>query len=670
MRAWLPLFGLFATALGGCGAWQPKVPITDVNASFALADATWFEDEHTLFVFYRVDAEQGLGPESQFEIAWRTDTREQEWTALQSFAFVHPHVEVDCGRTSRCGSASIFIPEVPRDVRFRLRYHREGQMTLDAPVALNLMGTGPAHTNRSLVVYGVFEETNTRVQWRARHQFPTLRNHEVQDLGLRRRFVVSGARHGSLPLPIAGNDYGYAFDLDCPASFVSTGSPQVETIERAIFEPDSIPITASVSNVVCARALVEDAKGTFETTALARKNPEVAPAFPMLRSPITENVQVGFFLRICGQELSEPHRAMQVQRLLLEGSPEICIDNWASAGFHDQLASQLQARLDLIRAEGKDMVLSLSLHHDDRTGKIAAVLEEALAKVLPVEAAKSSPRVSGAFVFDTFSYTAKHPDVRRLALWCPANRPGDDLDVIPSNSEMTCPLLPDLPDLVIGPLRAGNLPILPTRPQYLEFIEDYSDAQAGRTKKLTFRAPQRTPISENVPIGDFGVATFFNDELLTAVATDRFSYCPPQESTDQTVFRIQQVPDLIPLAMLPELHAAFPQSSYALGIGWDFPFLLRLEYEVVVAGAASAYNFTIPFGVASDAESYYGSALWEKGEFPLQERLLRCKRFCEHPTFDSGGVYNIGAPFEPTYRAQCYRPRYPVPSDGGFPIDP
>ena len=33
--------------------------------------------------------------------------------------------------------------------------------------------------NRSLQVYGVFDETNSWVQWRGRHFFPTVRNQEA-----------------------------------------------------------------------------------------------------------------------------------------------------------------------------------------------------------------------------------------------------------------------------------------------------------------------------------------------------------------------------------------------------------------------------------------------------------------------------------------------------------
>lgn len=652
------------------GAACEKVPIVDVNARFALADATWFEEEETLFVFYRVVADQGLGPESQIEVAWRTDDVEQPWTPLSALGTVHSHVPVECGSTSRCGSTSVHVPRLPRDVRLRLRYHRDGEMTLDAPVVFNAIAAGPPHTHRSLVVYGVFDQSNTRVQWRARHQFPTLRNQEVEALGLRRHFEISEPRHGALDATIEANPYGYGFAPTCPQALTPLARPPVDTDARAVFDPAPLPIETSSSPVVCARSTVTDAKGTFEAVALARKNPEVAAAFPLLRSPIRTSTPLGFLLRPCARTISDAHLAMQVQRLQLEGAPEVCIDDWASPGFADQLAARFRARVDQVRIEGRDMVLVLALHHDDLTGQLAGVVEQALQQTLPAEGDKSSPRVVGAFVFDSFAHALALPDLKRLALWCPANLPGDDLDKIPAASARACPLMPDLPDLELGPFRFGNLPILPTRAQYLTFLEKYSEAQAGRMRSLSFRAPERTPISEDVPVGDFGVATFFNNEVLTAAASDVFSYCPPEEGATATVFRVPGVPEPMPLAMLPDVHLAIAQPAYPLGLLWDFPFLLRLEYEVAIAGTVSAYSLTVPFGVSSPQETYYGAPLWEKGDFPLSDRLLRCTRFCDHPTFDSAGVYNLGSIFQETYRAACYRPRYPVPDDGGFPLDP
>jgi hypothetical protein len=103
---------------------------------------------------------------------------------------------------------------------------------------------------------------------------------------------------------------------------------------------------------------------------------------------------------------------------------------------------------------------------------------------------------------------------------------------------------------------------------------------------------------------------------------------------------------------------------------WDFPFLLRLQYEVGIAGAASAFSLTVPFGLAAPTHEYFGAELWLRSEFPLSQTLLQCTAFCDHPTFDSAGVYNVGSGFRTTYPTQCYRPRFPLDSDGGFPLDP
>lgn len=649
-----------------------KVPITPVNAAFTLANSAWFEEEETLFLFYRVSAEQGLGPLSQLEVSWRTDAAEQPWTNLATLPDVHRHLPVDCGANGRCGSKSLHLPLPPRDLRLRLRYHRDGEMALEAPLIFTPVARGPAHTHRSLLVYGVFDQSNTHVQWRARHQFPSLRNQEAEELGLRRRYLISEAGEGALTAPWSENPYGYGLAPTCPPQFTPLGWPALETEERAIFNPIDLPALAFASPQLCARSTVFDARGAFEAATMARKNPEVAPAFPLLHSPIQTEAAVPFLLRMCRRAISEPHLSMQRQRLLLAGAPEICVDDWAQPGFAEQLASKFAAQLDARRLEGQDMVLLFALHHDESTGGLARAVESALEKLLPLEREKSSPRVSGAFVFDSLSYTVASPQLRPLVLWCPANAPGDDLDQIPAASERSCPLLPDNPDLQLGPFQFNQLPILPTRPQYSRFLEKYSEAQAGRTRALTFKAPVRTPLSENVPLGEYGVATFFNNEVLTASPTDRFSFCaPPDGSAQAVVFRVPGVQAVLPLSALPQVHERAPQPRYGLGLAWDFPYLLRLEYETAVAGAVTVAAFTVPFGIkAPTQEASYGTQLWEKGDFPLGEVITRCTRFCDHPTFDTDGVYKLQLPFWPSYRDRCYRPAYPALGDGGFPRDP
>ena len=688
-----------------------KVPYLDTEAAFDTANAAWFEEEETLFFFYNLHAAQGLGQESVVEISYRTDDVEQEWARVPDLAPVHTHVPVSCGPNTICGSTSLHVAKVPRAVGIRLRYHYDGEVTLDAPVGLNVIAAGPPDSNRSFIVYGVFDEGNARVQWRGRHQIPSLRNQEVEALGLRRRFSVAGQMHGVLPAqdmsPVfpddpsvpdvpnvpdvpgevppgwrqavppaqtvpASNYYYYGFAPTCPAELALTGvSDPSETEERAIFNPESFPLSVSASPGICAQSTVFDAKGAFSTVAVARRNPDVRPAFPTLRSPIHENTAIRLLLAPCQSTVSSEHKDMQKQRLEIGGDTEFCLDDWSAPSFVDRLVGELRQRIDTVRAGGRDMVLSLALHHDDRTGGVANAVESALAIVLLPESTKSSPRATGAFVFDSRAHEIANPELKRLVLWCPANLPDADLESIPDTSQRSCPVVPDNPSLKLGPFSFTVLPILPSQRVYLDFLKKYSERNAGRMRKLTFLGPEHTPISEDVSLGDFGAATFFNNEIISAAPEDAFSYCTEENSTPPpAVFRAALTPTPMPLSALPAYHEATPEASYALGLYWEFPFLLRLEYEVALAGAASAFSATVPFGLAMTSESYYGAELWSRGEFPLTNVLLQCTRFCLHPTFDSAGVYNVLQEFRSTYRDNCYRPRFPSPADGGFPLDP
>jgi len=667
--------------VGACG----KVPIVDINASFSLADATWFENEQTLFLFYTVSAEQGLSDNSLIEVTWRTDEQELPWTPVVSLTPIHTHLPVICGPNTLCGSMSLHVEKVPRQVGLRLRYHRDGEPNLVAPTVFNIVGAGPAYSQRSLVVYGVFDEKNDVVQWRSRNQFPTLRNQQVTDLGLRRWMKVEGPQYGDVAAPIGFNPYGYAATELCPPGLTPLPWAPLETENRAITSEGKMPLAASAVLGVCAATFVKDAKGIFQAAAMARKNPEVRPAFPSLRSPVKDNVKVGFVLKPCNRELSPVHLSMQVQRMLLEGFPEICIDDFKDPNFVAVLATRIRLAVEAARTQGKDMVVTLAVHHDDTKRELGAQIEKALEAVLPGERDRTSPHVSGAFVFDSFKYSIQSQTMRSLVLWCPSSLDLADLDKIPDTSTRDCPLVPDFPDIILGPFKFSNLPILPSRLQYLTFIEKYSVASAGRVIDLNFVAPERTPISQNVLVGDFGVATFFNNESFSAEPSHAFSYCQGIDDP-AVVFRSPIFPMPLLLSSLPEFHDLAPSDLYQVGLFWQFPYLTKMKYEFVVAGALKVASFKVPFGPSVVDRKLFGGTQWDDqplpdggiatdggtaGQFDLSTRLIQCTRFCDHPTFHQG-TYNVLQPFRGSFRAQCFVPIYPPnpPAGGGFPLDP
>ena len=82
------------------------------------------------------------------------------------------------------------------------------------------------------------------------------------------------------------------------------------------------------------------------------------------------------------------------------------------------------------------MVLVLVVHHDDTTGKIGKAIESALEQVLIPERDKSSPRVSGAFLFDSSAYRVTSNALKSVVLWCPSRLISMiDIDAVPAASE-------------------------------------------------------------------------------------------------------------------------------------------------------------------------------------------------------------------------------------------
>lgn len=668
----IALAALIVSAAAGC-----KVPLTDIFARFVVADAVWFAEEETLFVFYEVEADQGLGDESLFEIRYVTDDGVVDWTELAAIEPVHTHVPVDCGPETKCGSMSLHVPLEPREVQVRLRYHRDGELVLDPETRFNVVGPGPPHTNRSLLVYGVFAEDARSVQWRARHLFPTLRNMEVERLGLRRRFTISNISQGGPAPDPTNNAYLYGARCDDPARL---GWQQVETEDRAVFSPEELDESAFEAPTVCAVATVYDPTGPFAASAFARKNPEVRPAFPLLRSPIEEATPIKYMLSVCDRTISQAHYDMQQQRLLMQGISPICVDDWADDDRFEAEVADFVARVsddvEAVRADGRDMVIAIALHHDDPT--IAARLEAALSGLMAPERQRNTPRVVGGFVLDSYEYTLTDAVVGSTVLWCPAllDIDTDDLEdgevpAVPVGlSSLICALPEEDLAFSLGPFDLGALPILPSRQKYLNFLDIYTADEAGMMNRMTFLAPRLPPNADSVNLPPFGSVTFFNDEQISADADDSFSYCETEGEASTVFFRSTAIPVFLPISSLPDWHSLFTEESYGLGLGWEFPYLLELEYEAVAALAVTAFTVTLPLGIGTDIEQDYGSQVWKTGEFPLAESLTQCRRFCDHPTFDAAGIYQIDDLFSVAYRTACYTPVFPRRGDGGFPDDP
>lgn len=655
-----------------------KVGLTDVGAGFSISDATWFESEQTLFFFYEVSTEQGLNDTSTLEVSYRSDDGDLAWAELAKLPSVHVHRKVECGRLALCGSGSLRVKRRPREIGMRLRYHRDGETALEVPSSTSYVDAGEPWIARSYLAYGVFDARNEFVQWRGRHNFPMVSNLEAERLGLVRTLEIKEQRAGTLPvISDAANPFLYGAGLDC-TGFAPLGEAPLAASARAKWNTAKVPQAQRDASVVCARATTQGANGAFTANAFARRNADTGVALDALASPITENKALKFVARPCAKTISDTHLGMQKQRLLVEDDgTEVCLDGLDSQGAARELADAFSRELNEERAAGKDMVVSLAYHHDEESSaQWRSGIQIALAKVLTAEKAKSSPRLTGAFVFDSDGETTLGEDLKRLVLWCPAKKPPrlKGKPIPPKDeSQKACEVQPSLGTLAkLGPLSIAAIPIFPTRPQYLDYVKDYGAAQAGKMRALTFLAPSHTPATDVVALGEFAQATFRDNETVQATREQGFSYCGTGEKTDPFVFRSS--PTAIPqrLSELAVVHATEPSPSYEIGLQWEFPFLTRLRYEAVLAGSASAFGASFPFGIRNSTSEYYGESDWLKARHSLANVIVQCRRFCTHPPFDSAGVYNARLSWKSFHANVCDRSLRPVAAPGReeSPYDP
>ncbi|MEL6548591.1 MAG: hypothetical protein AAFQ82_28470, partial [Myxococcota bacterium] len=335
---------------------------------------------------------------SVIEVRYDTDSERVNWTAIEDLEWVHTHLPTCQDNTrQRCGSASVRVAERPRNITMRMRYRPETPLGVEVILNTNIVSSSLPWNDRSLLVYGVFDESNQAIQWRSRHTFPTLRNETVERFGLRREFsIVEQTFADPEDELFVANPYGYAFASNCFGQSLDSGA-ELQTEDRAVFGAALGPETSDAA-AVCAMATVRDALGTFDAPALARKNPEVAPAFPILRSPIRTASQIGTLLTFCDRTISARHESMQVQRLRLEDAPRFCLDDWRNPSFVTELTDFWSERIEQVRANGDDIVVTVALHHDDESGELVARIQDALENVLTPETLEGTPRAVGAFV--------------------------------------------------------------------------------------------------------------------------------------------------------------------------------------------------------------------------------------------------------------------------------
>ncbi len=686
---------LFIILLALCGC--SKVPLQRFFPTADIAVGAWFEREQTLFLFYNVSIEDGFEDDARIEVNYRTDDGESGFVRVDTQNSVHTHLPVNCGTNHICGSQSLAVTKRALEVELRVRYTEAGRLTDPIPFSFQTVESTGAVSDLSATLYGVFDEKNVVVQWRLRHQIPGILNETVRELGLKREFRVGNQSYGPRfneevsARPVNPYGFSYSFSqIPCPSDFVPFSQVELSTQEPAKWAEEALPTEGSAAALACAPAVLTSAAGDIPGRVLALKNPETETGFGSLSTTVRETNQLKFLLSPCGRTISSDHLDMQTQRLLMDREPDVCLDRIDLPTLTTRMSSTFNAALDRERGAGQDLSLLIAFHHDEPNPNSVwhQALQQALEDTFEFESSKSSPRGVGAYVFDSYSNAKLPENLGRRVLWCPIRPLTEeerDAGEQSNESQQVCPVLPNI-GVTLGAVDLGVVPIFAERSVYLDFIRDFGVRNAGTMQQIWVRAPLATPETETIEVGQFAVATFFDGEVLSTSAEQRFSYCADLAPQSPLAFRLQKdavapegdqsglfEPDsVLPLSSLPDIHRQYQFSNYDLGLLWDFPFLFSFQYETVVSGRVRAFGGSVPFGIDRVEGDQYGSEIWTLDSFAVGDVLLKCARFCDHATFDSAGVYNISVAFDIGYANRCYRPKYPT---GGFgsesaPLDP
>ncbi len=700
---------LILLSLGmGCS----KVGLIKLEPSLALGQAYWFEEEKTLFVFYRVTREEPFDDLGRVEVNFEgngdgrktypgewddvsslatpeaqvTDSVDPEtfWHNAVGFKSLHTHLPVDCGTHERCGSLSVNLAHAPDSVKLRYRFHADGiaNTTWELP---NIQVSGRFFPH-SFFVYGVFDQSNRFTRWQGQHAFPSLSHQEAVALGLRRWFEVDrvawGVAEKNDPFPHMSL-FGSA--EDCSGLTALGDEASVHSDDgSARWSKIPLPTAAFDTPEVCSIARFSDGTGKpRQFTAFARKNPIVSPVKTILNSHSHETQIIRVKLTLCHGAKDQAFEDFQAARLLFTGGePTICLDepNTFDRYF---LANQLY-KIIKPYTTGEPMSLSLVMPMLHRETRDRALLHDEVQAGLAITRAEL-PEIAAVLVYDSVVKTTINPELLTKVVWCPI--------FLGPSVPQACRALPDKAQL--GPINIKLSPLLPT----LEGFHGLSDEQRSGSEitQLTIRAPAQSQnlafelmdrpdanpppefpedpekIQEKLP----HLFSYSTNDGLAVNADQALSYCADGDPYGLLGFKPQyeginpdQAVSASPLMGIGFAHnTAGLDALYHLGIIWQLPFLLELRYKTKIKGGIGSGKFVIPLGFTPRSDELIGDEVWDFESIDVSQALTKCHEFCNHPVFLENGVYAFRNSWRSKQAVSCYRPHIPVNGEGEHGFD-
>ncbi|MCX6127916.1 MAG: hypothetical protein NTX25_02485 [Proteobacteria bacterium] len=613
---------------------------------FSEVKAFWFEDEASFFLFYRIDHPLIQRPDSALEFSLNQGN---SWTDVKDVQNIHQHDAVDCGNVARCGSLSQKADTQVADIRLRLRFHKDSELAdlAEFPVVI-VKSSSPF--KRSFYIYGIFDTSNTYVQWRGRHQFPGLSHEQAEAYGLRRAYRIQNVEAqipSSEPDSVNPSLYGKPSSCDgtkLDAPIISSDQGEDHWMINQI---------DSTYAQVCASSEVHDANGQYFAVAIGRKNPVVAAITQDLQLSYTKVTQVPLVFAVCSA-IDQAYLDFQLKRLKIESHPiDQCLDRDQLSP--ESLLSLLYAKIVVAKQNlGPDIALIIVLHYSDSTFSQAVTLLFGQA-LEAIANDKNFPRVAAFFIYDSFAPESLPLAKQASVIWCPMA--GAEEEKLSS-----CTFQPA--SVVVGSLELRNSPALPDYTSFLNLSNE--QINGAKIENFSIYAPRETGETGRLIFENVGQMNYvFNPfDQLQLSASETLSFCRLNDPFE--LFGFESLDKVNPLSAntlseLPDVHRETKlDRSYSLGVRMTVPFFVSIQYSSTVAIGPKNYIAYLALRGKRTVSDAFGAAILRSEALPFANVLSKCTQYCQHPAFDESGSYVLARPWYEEFAQRCYNPLIPT----------
>lgn len=666
-RIWLLGLSLGLVFVLACS--PKKIPLQEHYGQFKHVYAHWFENEQTAYLFFELHESASLLQTPVFELSYREQvlpvgSRDHDYALVDFNSGVHQHAVVACGKDKLCASLSWKQSTRLEEIYLRFRYDSQSPLQIETKAAIfNHEISTEGTFSYSAIPYGVFDAQNKHMQMRIHHNFGQPSDAWIKASGMKKLFSYSRAQLVNQENQLEDSQaliakQSFAF----PADFCPSLNPSATVLASRDewWLPDEWSTEDNNALGVCLQVDFLDKAQNFllSQKAYGMRNPVVSRDDFSFSTPLQEVRQIPVLIQACqdvsGSEglLAGDFLVYQKYVLGISREQDVCYRIHDIKDFKQRLLTHLSQRLATEKSQAGQQDFMFVIIFNERLSKeffdVHGAIAEVSTQLASAERSLVSPRLLGAFVYASTAQYVPTPEQRKYVLWCPQSV--NEINRDPLNPDMTkanCTALAPPKLKILGVnfiLPMGPLPDLET---YEEYVKRYGDKGLAKDPSLKLLSVLSGP---NTQIEQEQQVSYLDAQRFTISENESVKVCYQREGAGAILSHLRFQPQSYINEGLPGLRADEIESlwssdeakgEYRIGVQWEYPFVGGIQYKSDIQVGVGPITSPIPFVDTVKNYEEVGDDKWNRQQWPVGEFLWRCQKYCDHPFFDGGGVYQL-----------------------------